>query len=302
MTISSDAKHKAFTLIELLVVVAIIALLMSILLPALGSAKESARAAVCNTHLNGLGKALLGYTADFKDQIVPFDFYVGNNGQDSWETLLGAKKYISLVTYKDNYSDTPPTTTPQGDSIIRCPSGSGTWDPRVESYNLFTSNKDPIGATPYAKHGTGPNLRVDAQGSATNDDIVTFSWYGANATTADNHAQKGWSTPMKRVRKGEACEKSSRLKRTSSFVALYDGVWAHNCGTSYPNGAFRINIRHNGMAKLNISFWNGHAGPLDAADVPVGDVTGYITAGGNEMKQNNKKVIWSYVYIEGYKP
>ena len=57
----------AFTLIELLVVVAIIALLMSILLPSLQSAREQARAVKCGAELNGVGKSLATYAAEYND-------------------------------------------------------------------------------------------------------------------------------------------------------------------------------------------------------------------------------------------
>jgi len=57
----------AFTLIELLVVVAIIALLISILLPSLSSAKESARMVVCGSQLRDYGNALGTYLNDNDD-------------------------------------------------------------------------------------------------------------------------------------------------------------------------------------------------------------------------------------------
>ncbi len=59
--------REAFTLIELLVVVAILALLMSILLPSLRCARESARKVVCGTTLNGFGKSLALYINDNDD-------------------------------------------------------------------------------------------------------------------------------------------------------------------------------------------------------------------------------------------
>lgn len=57
-------KRSAFTLIELLVVISIIAVLISILLPALGAAKESANVAYCLSNLGTLTKTASMYMDD----------------------------------------------------------------------------------------------------------------------------------------------------------------------------------------------------------------------------------------------
>ncbi len=58
----------AFTLIELLVVIAIVAVLVSILLPAIGSARENARATKCTSILRQLGLAANQYALENKDK------------------------------------------------------------------------------------------------------------------------------------------------------------------------------------------------------------------------------------------
>jgi prepilin-type N-terminal cleavage/methylation domain-containing protein/prepilin-type processing-associated H-X9-DG protein len=62
-------RKSGFTLIELLVVISIIALLVSILLPALSGAREQAKMAMCKVHLSGAGKAAIMYTMDYKDSL-----------------------------------------------------------------------------------------------------------------------------------------------------------------------------------------------------------------------------------------
>ena len=64
--------RHAFTLIELLVVIAIIAILASLLLPALARAKDTARGAICVSNLHQLGVASVTYSLDFNGHLPSF--------------------------------------------------------------------------------------------------------------------------------------------------------------------------------------------------------------------------------------
>src|SRR5436190_11000508 len=61
--------RKAFTLIELLVVISIIALLISILLPALGRSRQAGWAVKCLSNQRQIGTALMAYANTYKEWI-----------------------------------------------------------------------------------------------------------------------------------------------------------------------------------------------------------------------------------------
>ena len=66
----NDGK-KGFTLIELLVVVAIIAVLVALLLPAIAKARENAKSILCLSNLRQIGTAFGYYRSDYNDYFTP---------------------------------------------------------------------------------------------------------------------------------------------------------------------------------------------------------------------------------------
>lgn len=91
---NAPGKRINFTLIELLIVIAIIAILVAMLLPALNKARDFARATVCMNNIRQLGAGMMNYASDSNGFVSPM---VHNSAVPwyFWSQKLIDTKYIN---------------------------------------------------------------------------------------------------------------------------------------------------------------------------------------------------------------
>ncbi len=181
-------KAKGFTLIELLVVIATIALLMGILMPALGKARKLGQAAVCRAHLRQWGTVFFVYTSENNDK-----FWTEHN---VWKTGVpqgGWMPYLSRL-----YGSI--------DKFRVCPSA-----------NKLNGPQGGIGTT-FAQWGPGP-IMVNHQFGP--DASKNYGSYGINLwiNSVDPPSTTGW-------RNRPECQwKTTQNKYTAEIPMVSDCTW-----------------------------------------------------------------------------
>ncbi len=156
---TTQTRPHGFTLIELLVVISIIAMLISILLPALASARKSARAVQCLTSLKQLGLGLPMYANDFDEYFPGVDkpiWFVEPAGVTS-----GPRPW--LEAYIDGYENLDCTAT---DDRFFFKQGNYGMSFHINRFDLYGKKAKRLGDVIY--HGK-TLFMVDVFNSSTND-------------------------------------------------------------------------------------------------------------------------------------
>lgn len=108
-------QRRGFTLIELLVVIAVIALLVGLLLPALGAARRAARATACLANIRTLSQSQLLYAHDYRGALADVGLPHGGSGDPA----------LSWVGTMSEYYATAQVLRSPGDQSPHWPSDQG---------------------------------------------------------------------------------------------------------------------------------------------------------------------------------
>ena len=270
--------RRGFTLIELLVVVAIIALLISILLPALRDAREQAKIGKCLANYRQLMTCSVQYLLDYNDGF-PFIAklgtgwlgvcsweYGGKTPRDVWKSpyggvfwwqntqrplnkyLLGGKVEADILLNPDD----PNSRRRAEVEVCRCP---GDRNSHLSLYDDSGPNQpesgiscyDDVGTSyMYSLHGLAPRASGHWTGNVSDQLGVPFG--GTNDPNMWWNVGEGWAIA------GRALAKQTLNKQASTYVMFMEDPMDYALWYGIP-----VVGAHGKINKHGVGFLDGHA-------------------------------------------
>lgn len=251
--------RPAFTLIELLVVVAIIALLISILLPALRDAREQAKVARCLSNFRNLNVAATTYFSEHNDQfpfLVTYGVgwmgicswaYGGKTSSDYWKTDHGGVFFITAQQRPFNRYLVSGSIEPdlyEGDKIIKrteiealkCPSD------RESAMQNWENNQGALPISSYDDIGTSYRYNLFA--------LIDVEWNGK---------RDPWTSPGSWSERGQLLVRQVLLKHPSTYTMFMDDAMIRGINNRLPLVGL-----HGRLNKHTVGFLDGHSAYVTA--------------------------------------
>lgn len=221
--------RRAFTLIELLIVIAIIALLISIVLPSMGGARRTAWTVICQSNLRQLGIAIQGYLDDQRDPQFPNIQRAG---------LDGIYWHVDMVDTLQTY------LSEAGNKPFDCPAARGLSSVRTPTNIEYLVGGGRIYSLP-PQTGPGPGglPQIDRNGSLPVDKYTEY--FFNDSFTPPSEAQ---SVRIFRYPYGVSGQKI-RLIRNPTEV-----VWATDALDEFPRHEGKGNDGRSTSGKNNLLF------------------------------------------------
>jgi prepilin-type N-terminal cleavage/methylation domain-containing protein/prepilin-type processing-associated H-X9-DG protein len=256
---SNRISRRGFTLVELLVVMAIIAILISILLPAMNKAREQAKAVTCLTQIRQLGLGINMYANDNKDFVPapqPDSFPRSTSGYQSasvpsdsdpstWFLWSWADRMVYTKSLGQNFRPQPwygqfGQFPAEGMGVLVCPSR----EPREDTFTRSYGMNQLIGVTrgdmngPITGDWNGSDPGIWYKLSRLGKDKIVIGESDHYLITVPNSTQP-WGVKLRHNNKGgsnylfgdlhaEYVKAGPRSPdKTSTSGTIYDKFWRH---------------------------------------------------------------------------